>query len=149
MPQVTRRRLATAVLAAGALGASSLTLAFGASGAQAAATAGRVMIAGTHPSWAVSAHRTSSRSMTTGTVSARVYLAPRDQAGMAAQALAESTPGNPSYRHFLSPAQVQSKFGATAAQVNSVKSWLTKSGLKVTRTSNHVADGYVAVRAAP
>jgi subtilase family serine protease len=144
MPLVSRRRLASAVLAAGALGASSLTLAFGASGAQAAATAGRVTIAGTHPSWAVSAHRTSGRPA--GTVSSRVYLAARDAAGMAALATAESTPGNRHYRHFLSPAQVQARFGASARQVSAVKSWLRGAGLTVTGTSTHVADGYVAAR---
>jgi subtilase family serine protease len=144
MPQVTRRRLASAVLAAGALGASSLTLAMGASGAQAASAAGRVTIAGTHPAWAVSAHRASSAA--TGTVSARVYLAAQHPDAMAALATAESTPGNALYRHFLSPAQVQARFGASPQQVAAVKSWLTRSGLKVTGASTHVADGYVAVR---
>jgi len=135
--------MAAAVFAAGALGAASLTIAAGAAPALASS---RVTIAGTHPSWAVQAHRTSATSMTAGTVSARVYLAPRDQAGMAALAMAESTPGTPSYRHFLSPAQVQARFGATPAQVSAVTSWLRQSGLSVTAVSNHVADGYVAVR---
>jgi subtilase family serine protease len=145
MPQVTRHRAASVALAVGALGLSSLTMAAAASGASAAPT-GRVTIAGTHPSWAVASHRSSSRALSTGTVRARVYLAPRDQAGMAALATAESTPGTASYRHFLTPDQVQARFGATAGQVASVRSWLQHSGLTVTSVSDHVADGYVAVR---
>lgn len=145
MPQVARFRAAGSVLALGALGLASLTLAAGGAAAQ-AATAGRVPIAGTHPSWAVSARLASRRDVTAGTVRARVYLAPRNQAGLAALATAESTPGNPSYRHFLSPAEVQARFGDSAAKVASVRAWLRKSGLAVTGVSNHVADGYVGVR---
>jgi subtilase family serine protease len=145
MPQATRHRAVSVVLALGALGASSLTLAATAGGAQATA-AGRVMVAGTHPSWAVAADRASGRDVTAGTMRGRVYLAPRDQAGLAALATAESTPGNASYRHFLTPAQAQARFGATAGQVTAVRSWLTKSGLSVTGVSDHLADGYIAVR---
>lgn len=145
MPQVSRHRAASVTLAVGALGLSSLAVVAGAGGAQAAA-AGRITVAGSHPYWAVAASRTSSRDVTTGTMSGRVYLAPRNQAGLAALATAESTPGNASYRHFLTPAQVQARFGATASQVAAVRSWLTKSGLSVTGVSDHVADGYLAVR---
>ena len=80
-----------------------------------------------------------------GTVTARVYLAPRDAAGLAALATRVSTPGTALYRHFLTPGQIQARYGATATQVNSVKTWLTQSGLHVTSISNHVADGYIAV----
>src|ERR1019366_4406398 len=59
---------------------------------------------------------------------------------------AVSTPGNALYRHFLTPAQAQARFGATAAQVAAVESWLRQSGLTVTSVSNHLAGGYVAVR---
>jgi subtilase family serine protease len=145
MPQVSRHRAASVALALGALGLSTLAVAAGASGAQAAA-AGRITVAGSHPYWAVAASRTSSRDVATGTMSGRVYLAPRNQAGLAALATAESTPGNASYRHFLTPAQVQARFGATASQVAAIRSWLTRSGLSVTGVSEHVADGYVGVR---
>jgi subtilase family serine protease len=144
MPQLIRPRAASAALALSALALASLTLAAGASGAS-AATTGRVTIAGTHPSWAVAAHRAGRQPVTTGAVHARVYLAPRNGAGMAALALAESTPGNAAYRHFLSPAQAQARFGVTAAQLGSVRAWLRHSGLTVNAVSNHVADGYVAV----
>ena len=60
---------------------------------------GRVPIAGTRPSWAVVANRTGRAPLTVGTVQARVYLAPRDPAGLAAVARAVSAPGNARYRH--------------------------------------------------
>jgi subtilase family serine protease len=59
-------------------------------------------------------------------------FAGRDQAGLTAQARAVSDPRSSSYAHFLSPAQVQAQFGATAAQQQTVARWLTASGLTVT-----------------
>ncbi len=138
-----RARTASSVLALSALGVTSLTLA--ASGAQAAPAAGRVTLAGTHPSWAVAAHRVGHQAVTSGTVHARVYLAPRNAAGLAATAMAVSTPGNASYRHFLRPAQVRARYGATAAQVSAIRSWLRSAGLQVTSVHNQVAGGYLAV----
>jgi subtilase family serine protease len=62
----------------------------------------------------------------------------RDQAGLAAAATAISDPGSPSYQHYLSPAQVQARFAATAAQQAAVRGWLSRSGLTVTHD-----DGFV------
>jgi subtilase family serine protease len=62
----------------------------------------------------------------------------RDQAGLAAVATAVSDPASPSYEHYLSPAQVQARFGATVAQQRAVRSWLSRSGLAVTHD-----DGFV------
>jgi subtilase family serine protease len=56
----------------------------------------------------------------------------RDQAGLAAAAVAISSPRSPRYEHYLSPAQVQGAFGATAAQQRAVGTWLAHSGLAVT-----------------
>src|ERR1700690_2814103 len=56
----------------------------------------------------------------------------RDQAGLAALARAGSDPASSSYEHYLSPAQVQAEFGATAAQQRAVSGWLSQSGLAVT-----------------
>jgi subtilase family serine protease len=56
----------------------------------------------------------------------------RDQAGLAAAAVAISNPRSPRYEHYLSPAQVQGAFGATAAQQRAVGTWLARSGLAVT-----------------
>jgi subtilase family serine protease len=62
----------------------------------------------------------------------------RDQAGLAAAATAISDPSNPSYGHYLSPAQVQARYGATDAQQRAVRDWLSRSGLSVTND-----DGFV------
>ena len=62
----------------------------------------------------------------------------RDQAGLAAAAAAISDPASPGYGHYLSPAQVQARFGATAAQQTAVRGWLSRSGLTVTHD-----DGFV------
>lgn len=62
----------------------------------------------------------------------------RDQAGLTALATAVSDPSSKSYEHYLKPAQVQSKFGATAAQQRAVSAWLRGSGLSVT-----YRDGFV------
>src|SRR5579859_5428276 len=66
-------------------------------------TSTRATIAGTHPRWANESRRIPAAAVTSGTVSARVYLAGRDPAGLAAYATAVSTPGDDFYGHFLSP----------------------------------------------
>ncbi|MGW4551765.1 S53 family peptidase [Streptomyces violaceorubidus] len=70
-------------------------------------------------------------------VSVRVYLAGRDAAGLAAYARAVSDPRSPSYGQYLSPRQAQARFGTTAAQIATVRSWLTSAGLKVTGGNRH------------
>jgi subtilase family serine protease len=107
----------------------------------------RASIVGTHPTWATSA-RVVAGQASTGAVSARVYLAGRDPAGLRAYATAVSAPGSPLYRHFLSPAQVQARFGPTSAQVDAVRSWLTGAGLTVTTVDPHIG-GYVAASGSP
>jgi subtilase family serine protease len=70
----------------------------------------------------------------------------RDQAGLAAAAAAISDPKSPRYAHYLTPAQVQSAFGATAAQQRAVGAWLARSGLAVTHRDAFVisATGTIA-----
>src|SRR5215472_10306369 len=93
-------------------------------------------IAGTHPSWATASARMSAQAVTSGTVFARVYLAGQDPAGLAAYAMASSTPGNALYGHYLTPAQVMARYGPTQAQVSAVISWLTAAGLSVTKVED-------------
>jgi subtilase family serine protease len=78
----------------------------------------------------------------------------RDRAGLAAAATAISNPRSPRYEHYLSPAQVQAAFGATAAQQRAVSTWLAGSGLAVTHrdpfvvsASGTAAQAEAAVRA--
>jgi subtilase family serine protease len=61
----------------------------------------------------------------------------------AAQAFARSVsePGSPSFRHFLTPAQYQSRFGPATSAVSQVRSWLAGQGFKIT----HQGIGYLTV----
>ncbi|MEV0980955.1 S53 family peptidase [Streptomyces sp. NPDC049915] len=115
-------------------------LALGIPAASAADNPHRDALAGTKPAWAT-AKADKGATADTSQVSARVYLAGRDAAGLAAYARAVSDPSSPQYGKHLSARQTQARFGATAAQVAAVKSWLTSAGLKVTSVTAH----YVAV----
>ncbi|MEU3886931.1 S53 family peptidase [Streptomyces sp. NPDC029041] len=100
----------------------------------------RHLLAGTRPAWATA--RADKGATSDGArVSARVYLAGRDAAGLAAYAKAVSDPHSASYGKYLTAGQAQARFGATPAQVAAVKSWLTAAGLKVTGVTRH----YVSV----
>ncbi|MFJ3230133.1 protease pro-enzyme activation domain-containing protein [Streptomyces sp. NPDC086787] len=115
-------------------------LALGIPAAHAADTPGRNALAGTKPAWAT-AKADKGATSDNARVSARVYLAGRDAAGLAAYAKAVSDPNSPSYGKYLSAKQSQARFGATKAQVAAVKSWLKSSGLTVTEVTQH----YVSV----
>ena len=140
MPPIRRLRAAGAVVAAGALASGVLTMAT----ATAAQASARPQIQGTRASWATPARRVGQANITTGTVDARVYLAARDQAGLAAFATAVSTPGNPLYGHYLTTAQLEARYAPTSAQIAAVKSWLRSAGLTVTGVQGQMG-GYVSV----
>jgi subtilase family serine protease len=55
-----------------------------------------------------------------------------DVAGLQTFVNQVSNPNSPSYRHFLSPAQVAQRFGASPADVQATVSFLEASGFKVT-----------------
>jgi subtilase family serine protease len=141
VPHVTRGLRAAVTAAAAA------TLAVGVMTSTAAAQprTARAGIAGTHPAWATASARMSSQAVTSGNVTARVYLAGQDPAGLASYATAVSTPGNALYGHYLTPAQVMAQYGPTQAQVSAVSSWLTGAGLNVTTVKDEMG-GYVAVQ---
>lgn len=139
MSAVRRPRLSTGVLTGAAVALAGLL-----SAGPALAAPGRAAIAGTHPDWAVSRRAKPAPAVTSGTVNLRVYLTGQDPAGLAGLAKSVSEPGSATYGHFLSPSQVQARFGATAAQVKAVKSWLTSAGLTVTQVTNGIG-GYVSV----
>ena len=140
MAQVIRLRVVSAA-AAGALTLGSLAT------VTTAQAATRTAIAGTHPTWATAAKRVSSRAVTTGTVDARVYLAPRDPSGLASYAQAVSDPGSAQYRKFLTPAEIAASYGPTSAEASAVRSWLASAGLAVTAVSSSgPAGAYIAVR---
>lgn len=138
MPHITPLRAISVTAAAGALTLGGLTM------ASAAPRPARSAIANTHPDWAVAANRVGAGAVTSGTVNARIYLAGRNQAGLAAYATAVSTPGNALYGHYLTAAQVRSRYGATSAQAAAVRSWARSAGLRVTGTTGGIGS-YVAV----
>jgi subtilase family serine protease len=65
----------------------------------------------------------------------------RDASGMAALAQAISSPGSPRYEKFLTPAQVQARFGATGGQQAAVRQWLRSAGLAITYSSPYMVTG--------
>ncbi len=100
----------------------------------------RQILQGTKPLWAT-AKADQGATADGKQVSARVYLAGRDAAGLAAYAKAVSDPQSASYGQYLSAKQAQERYGATQDQVDAVTSWLKDAGLTVTSTTQH----YVAV----
>ena len=65
----------------------------------------------------------------------------QDAGGMAALARSISSPGSARYDKFLSAAQVQARFGATAAQRGAVAQWLRLAGLTITYSSPYMVTG--------
>ncbi|MFI6279069.1 protease pro-enzyme activation domain-containing protein [Streptomyces sp. NPDC050988] len=97
---------------------------------------GRDTLQGTKPLWAT-AQTDKGATADASRVSARVYLAGRDAAGLSAYAKAVSDPSSPSYGKYLSARQTEARFGATKAQVAKVTAWLKSAGLTVTGTTRH------------
>ncbi|CAM5385809.1 S53 family peptidase [Streptomyces aurantiogriseus] len=138
-------RSTRAALRAGASMAATLpmiagALALGIPAAHAADGPARDPLAGTRPAWAT-AKADRGATPDSAPVTARVYLAGRDAAGLARYAKAVSDPSSPDYGKYLGAQQAQARFGATAAQVSAVRAWLTSAGLKVTGVTRH----YVSV----
>ena len=131
--------------AAGAVTALTVTVAGLAAAPAALAATPRAIIGGTRPGWALSSDRVN-QAGPAGSLDARVYLAGRDPAGLAAYAAGVSTPGGPLYRHFLTPAQASARFGVSGAEIAAVRSWLTGAGLRVSRlNASGPAGAYLAV----
>jgi subtilase family serine protease len=66
-----------------------------------------------------------------------VYLPVRDRAGVDALISEQQTVGSPSYHKWLTPAEYNERFGASEAQVNSIKAELAAHGLEVTEVHSH------------
>ena len=142
MTHVTRLR---AVAAASA--ASLLVIGGGVATATAASAKvdpGRRSIDGTHPAWATSKALVSSKPVTSGTVTANVYLASPDASGLATFATAVSTPGSAEYGHFLSAAQVQAQYAPDASEAQAVSQWAAGQHLSVAEVVPGIG-GYVQV----
>jgi subtilase family serine protease len=145
-------RAAIVVSAAALLTTGAVTAASAASAARAAATSGpaRSAIAGSQPSWATPQSLVGGR-LLTGTVTAEVYLAPRNAAALDAIATAVSTPGSALYGKYLTNSQLLREFAPTSAEASAVESWLAASGMTIAKAVPGIG-GYVkatgSVRAA-
>ena len=101
--------------------------------ASAQASGSRVTLRGSAPSWT---HQAATGTVAPqSAVNLRVYLTPRGgQAGLDNAVTAVSTPGSPTYRHFLTPAQFRAQFEPSDAQLAAVNSWLRGAGFQITGT---------------
>jgi kumamolisin len=68
-------------------------------------------------------------------LSLNVGLTVRHSSALDAVIAGASTPGSPSYGHYLTPEQYQASFAPTDADVASVRRWLTDQGARVTGVS--------------
>ncbi|NUP52783.1 MAG: S8/S53 family peptidase, partial [Catenulispora sp.] len=121
---------------------SSVTVVSAATPAQAASRAG---VADSRPAWAVAGADLGPVSSSTPLNDIRIYLAGRDPQGLAAYAGSVADPKSSNYHNYLTPAEVQARFGPSTAQVDAVQSWLKASGLTVTGANQH----YVTASGSP
>jgi subtilase family serine protease len=128
------RRVAAAVIPTAALLATALT---SAAPADAAATSSSIAVG--HPSWATPQADKGAVPATTR-ITARVYFASQDAAGLDAFAKAVSDPSSAQYGKFLTAAQAAAKFSPSAANSAAVKSYLTGHGLSITASNAHYVD---------
>ncbi len=124
----TRRRTLSLVSASCAVLAGTALPTLVAAPAEAAAP--RAIVGNTHPSWATESTEVG-QAPSAKQISARVYLASRDQAGLDQAFTAVTTPGSASYGKYVTPAQYRARFGPAADAATKVASWLRGSGLTV------------------
>jgi subtilase family serine protease len=137
-PARRRLRPLSVALAAGAV-AIPVLIAASLQPANAASLPGRAALLNA-PGWTAS---TAALGPAAGTVNFSVAIAPRDAAGAQAFADSVSDPRSANYRHFITPQQYTARFGATAAQVASVVSWLRGAGLQTGTVP--ISNSYVPV----
>lgn len=89
----------------------------------------RMALPGTHPGWAVASAARGAADLG-ARIDARLYLADRDQAALTAYAQAVASPSSALYHHYLTPAEFQTRFSPSGAEVRAVTGWLTAAGLQ-------------------
>ena len=119
-------RVAVGSCAIALVGAAALAGTVSASGP------GRHVMAGTKPTWTAAAAAATAVAPAQAGLNARVWLAPRNAAGLDALAKAVSDPSSSQYGQFISEAGYRAQFAPTADQVGAVEAWLTSAGLSVT-----------------
>jgi subtilase family serine protease len=101
-----------------------------ASAIPAAAADGPSAIPQSHPQWATPSSKVANVASGSA-ITFRVYLRTRNEAGAEALAQTVSDPTSASYGKYLSTAQVKAQFAPTAADVSSVRGWLSSSGFGI------------------
>lgn len=96
----------------------------------AAAADGPSAIPQSHPQWATPQSKVADVAASSS-ITFRVYLKTRNEAGAEALAQAVSDPTSAAYGRYLSPAQVKTQFAPTQSQVDSVRGWLNSSGFGI------------------
>ena len=113
----------------------------------AAAASARSTLKGSMPPWAQAGNKVAAANPGDW-VNFRVYLGLRDAAGAEALAQAVSDPRSASYGKYVSAAQFEKRFGASAADAAAIASWLSGEGLSVVYTAENnryvAAEGTVA-----
>lgn len=64
-------------------------------------------------------------------ISMNVAVAPQNAAGLVQYAKAANTPGNPNYRHFLTPQQIGQEFGASLSNYQAATKYFQNYGISV------------------
>jgi subtilase family serine protease len=132
MGNVPVRRILGASFGLACIAAFAATAALAAPGGQGnGPAANRLTIAGTKPAWTAAVPSAGAVASAT-TVSAKVWLAPRNADQLTSLARAVTDPTSAQYRQYLTHAQYVSQFAPTSAQVSAVQSWLTGAKLKIT-----------------
>ncbi|HUN32247.1 MAG TPA: S53 family peptidase [Trebonia sp.] len=143
----------TRLRAVAVAGTASL-LAIGGSLAATAASASvgpdniRAAIADSQTSLATSKALQSAAPALPSRITASVYLASRNEAGLTAYAQEVSTPGTALYGHYLSAAQVIAAYAPSAAETSAVESWARSNGLSVASATTGFG-AYVQVSGTP
>ena len=96
----------------------------------AAAADGPSAIPQSHPQWATPSSKVADPAASSS-ITFRVYLRTRNEAGAEALALTLSDPTSSAYAQYLSPAQVKAQFAPSSSQVDSVRGWLGSSGFAI------------------
>jgi subtilase family serine protease len=131
MPGVKFSRMAlvsAGLICMAALSASAVATA----GVPGSAAPGRAVIAGSKPLWTAGAAIAADVPAAQTGITAKVWLAPRNQAQLDALATAVSDPSDPHFGQFISEQEYRAQFAPSGADVAQVTQWLTTAGLSVT-----------------
>jgi subtilase family serine protease len=127
----SRRRVsAVAVGASTLLCLATVSGIVGTSAAGAATSSGKTMLAGSAVTAKIRQHPVGGVAKS-ARVDFNLVLKLRDAAGAQALLRAVSSPGSPSYRHYLTTAQWEARFSPAASEVRSARAWLHSEGFKV------------------